>query len=110
VRDCGVLSQLPPGDRALILGHTHEPLRCEAGGRWLFNPGSVGQSRERRPVARAVVLDAESLEADFLALDYDVQATRRDLRAAGLPPSACHLAPGRTARLRRRLEALSPAV
>jgi putative phosphoesterase len=106
VRDCGVLSQLDPGDRVLILGHTHEPLRCEANGRLLFNPGSVGQSRERRPLARALVLDTDSLEADFLALDYDTAATRRELRAAGLPQSACHLAPGRLARLSRKLGAL----
>jgi putative phosphoesterase len=103
VRDCGVLSGLGRDDRGLILGHTHEPLECEADGRRLFNPGSVGQSRERRPVARALVLDGETLEGEFLALDYDVDATRSELRAAGLPAAACHLAPGRIARLRRRL-------
>jgi putative phosphoesterase len=108
VRDCSVLSALDPGDRILILGHTHEPLECEAGGRRLFNPGSVGQSRERRPVARALVLDTDSAEAQFLALDYDVRATERELRAAGLPPSACHLAPGRLARLKRKVAAARP--
>jgi putative phosphoesterase len=103
VRDCGVLAGLEADARGLILGHTHEPLRREAGGRWLLNPGSVGQSRERRPVARAALLDTGTGAADFLALDYDVAATKRELRAAGLPPAACHLAPGRVAGLKRRL-------
>src|SRR3954454_6594063 len=61
VRDCSTaaaqLGRLESGARGLILGHTHQPLRFEAGGRWLLNPGSVGQSRERRPVARAALLD-----------------------------------------------------
>jgi putative phosphoesterase len=107
VRGCSAgaeqLARLDADDRGLILGHTHEPLGCEADGRRLLNPGSVGQSRERRPVARAAVLDVERGGAvEFLALDYDVAATKRELRAAGLPEAACHLAPGRAARLRRR--------
>ena len=89
-----------PDARAVILGHTHHPLECGA----LFNPGSVGQSRERRPVARAMILDVgESVKAEFLAIDYDVAATERELREAGLPPGACHLKPGLVARLRRYL-------
>jgi hypothetical protein len=48
------------------------------------------------------------MEAEFLALDYDVDATKRELRAAGLPEAACHLAPGRAARLRRRIAAIRP--
>jgi hypothetical protein len=50
-----------------------------------------------------MVLDLDRRRADFLAVDYDVGATRRELRAAGLPRHACHLAPGPWARLRRRL-------
>jgi predicted phosphodiesterase len=94
-----------PDARALVVGHTHLPLECD--GRF-FNPGSVGQSREAQPLARAMVLElrgspgvSEPVKAEFLAVDYDVEATRRELRSAGLPPSACHLPPGRLARLRR---------
>jgi putative phosphoesterase len=109
VHDCAAgqaqLRRLGAGARALVLGHTHMPLSCGADdGPWLFNPGSVGQSRERRPIARAMVLEPEGGTAEFLELEYDVRATRRELRAAGLPSSACHLAPGRRARLRRKLE------
>jgi predicted phosphodiesterase len=107
-----------PQARVLVLGHTHlQRAYCEegdhapdgriglAGRRWLLNAGSVGQSRERRAVARALVLDLDHGDARFLGVDYDVHATERDLRAAGLPEHACHLAPGRAARFRRTLKA-----
>jgi hypothetical protein len=63
----------------------------------------VGQAREREPLARALVVDLERGFAEFLALGYDVGATKRELRDAGLPPNACHLAPGPLRRLRRRI-------
>ena len=111
-----LLAERDPQARMLVLGHTHiHRAFCSDGDcatdagidlrddRWLLNAGSVGQSRERRPLARALVLDLDRAVAGFLAVDYDVRATERDLRAAGLPEHACHLAPGRTARVRRKL-------
>jgi predicted phosphodiesterase len=112
------LAEHHPEARVLVLGHTHQPLACgpeaeleargevelDAGaGPWLLNAGSVGQSRERQPLARGLVLDAGAGVAGFVAVDYDVAATKRELRAAGLPERACHLAPGRRSRLRRLL-------
>jgi predicted phosphodiesterase len=104
------LGERDPAARGLLLGHTHHPLRAEdPAGRWLLNAGSVGQSREARPVARALVFDSEhgAGSARFLELSYDVRATRRELRAAGLPAHACHLAPGRLAHIRRRVASLA---
>lgn len=104
------LADRDPGARGLLLGHTHHPLReSAADGRWVLNAGSVGQSREARPVARALVFEAGRgpAGARFLELDYDVRATRGELRAAGLPAHACHLAPGRLAHLRRRVASLA---
>ena len=98
------------GEGILVLGHTHEAwavgehagerLRAPATGtvslgddRWVLNPGSVGQSRDRDPRARAAVLDLERREATFVAVAYDTGATRAALRARGLPPDACHMRP-----------------
>jgi predicted phosphodiesterase len=117
-----LLGEREPDARVLLVGHTHLPmarsrgagavradgevdLAAAGGGPWLLNPGSVGQSRERRALARSMVLDTGRGTARFLALEYDARATRRELRDAGLPAHACHLAPGRAARWRRRLGA-----
>jgi predicted phosphodiesterase len=113
-----LVAERHPQARVLVLGHTHlQRAYCEEGEhppdgrvglrgkRWLLNAGSVGQSRERRALARALVLDLDRADARFLGIDYDAAATERDLRAAGLPEHACHLAPGRAARFRRTLKA-----
>ncbi len=112
-----------PAARILVLGHTHVPrayaagpgaLRPRPGGRvrldgsgpFLLNPGSVGQARERLPVARAAVLDLARGEARFLTLRYDHARTVADLVACGLPPRAAHRKPT----LRRRAGALRAAL
>jgi hypothetical protein len=64
-----------------------------AGDKNLLNPGSVGQSRERRPWARLALLDAAEQQMTFLALDYDLDLCRRELIRHGLPPGACHVPP-----------------
>ena len=63
-----------PGARVLVLGHTHASMaygersgrmllwrsgsvRLSATERFLLNPGATGQSRQRSPHARALVLD-----------------------------------------------------
>lgn len=100
------LAERDPSASGLLIGHTHHPMAATgAAGRWLLNAGSVGQSREARPLARALVFDSEggAGSARFLELSYDERATRSELRAAGLPPHACHLAPGRLAHIRRRV-------
>lgn len=110
------LGERDPGARALLLGHTHRPMAHPgevppggglaldpARGPWVLNGGSVGQARERDPVARAMVIDLERGFAEFLTLGYDVRTTKRELREAGLPPEACHLAPSPLRRARRRL-------
>jgi predicted phosphodiesterase len=116
----GELGERDPDARALLLGHTHQPMAQPARGDgaipaggglaldpargpWLLNAASVGQAREREPLARALVVDLERGFAEFLALGYDVGATKRELRDAGLPPNACHLAPSPLRRLRRRI-------
>jgi predicted phosphodiesterase len=104
------LADRDPSARGILVGHTHHPMEhTAADGRWLLNAGSVGQSREAEPVARGLVFEgaAGPASARFLALDYDVRATRRELRAAGLPAHACHLAQGRIAHMRRRVASLA---
>jgi predicted phosphodiesterase len=66
-----------------------------AAGRWLLNPGSVGQPRDGDPHAAWLLLDLERGTGSFRRTPYDVAATQAEIRDAGLPPSlAARLASG----------------
>jgi predicted phosphodiesterase len=85
------------------IGHTHIPAawhRHERGtvdavpaqgivalapGRWLINPGSVGQPRDNDPRASWMVLDLGADTLEFVRTPYDVGGAQRAIRAAGLP-------------------------
>ncbi len=54
-------------------------------GRWLINPGSVGQPRDEDPRAAWAVLDVETGTVEFMRSRYDVAGAQRAIRAAGLP-------------------------
>ena len=112
----GRLGAEHPQAGLLVVGHTHRPwLYSQARGtvarggpggaalprpdRFLLNPGSVGQSRqrEREPRARCMLVDTERRE-----VPYDVAACRRALRGHGLPRDGVHVHPGPLATLERR--------
>jgi diadenosine tetraphosphatase ApaH/serine/threonine PP2A family protein phosphatase len=91
--------------RICLHGHTHVPIvfRADDGravavpatpeapvsvqaGRALVNPGSVGQPRDGNPAASYLVIDTAARTAEFRRVSYDVGATQRLMRDAGLPP------------------------
>ena len=53
--------------------------------RYLINPGSVGQPRDRDPRAAFAVLDTERATVTARRVSYDVAATQRQMEEAGLP-------------------------
>ena len=64
-------------------------------GRWLLNPGSVGQPRDGDPRAAWLLLDLEQRFASFRRVQYSIEATQNEMREAGLPPPlAARLARG----------------
>ena len=64
-------------------------------GRWLLNPGSVGQPRDGDPRAAWLLLDLEQRFASFRRVQYPIAATQNEMREAGLPPPlAARLARG----------------
>lgn len=92
--------------RIALFGHTHLPcaFRQTEGGkidgglldgetsialggtaRFLLNPGSVGQPRDRNPAAAFGILDLERNVFRFRRASYDVAAAQKAIRAAGLP-------------------------
>ena len=88
----------------VLVGHTHVPLRvaraengvtgglAPAGtevdlttGRWLLNPGSVGQPRDGDPRAAYLLLDLDAGRAEFRRVEYPVEQTQAEIRGQGLP-------------------------
>jgi predicted phosphodiesterase len=56
-----------------------------ATGRWLINPGSVGQPRDRDPRAAWLELDTERLTAAYHRVEYDVDRAAEAIAATDLP-------------------------
>ena len=87
----------------VLVGHSHVALRygvaegallpsaegteLELNGRWLLNPGSVGQPRDTDPRAAWLLLDLERRHASFHRVEYDVAKTQQEIRDRGLPES-----------------------
>jgi diadenosine tetraphosphatase ApaH/serine/threonine PP2A family protein phosphatase len=88
----------------VLVGHSHIPLAIAlengalagglapegtevdlSGGRFLLNPGSVGQPRDGDPRAAWLLLDFESRRASFRRVPYPVELTQAEIRERGLP-------------------------
>jgi diadenosine tetraphosphatase ApaH/serine/threonine PP2A family protein phosphatase len=94
------LAETSPRARVLVCGHTHHqmlhaqgesrqvvvgiPLALPRATRCLVNPGAVGQSRDRKPLARYARYDPEQHAVTFYELAYDHQQARDKMRRAGL--------------------------
>lgn len=97
--------------RLVFFGHTHVPSLFELGAdgdssrlgvrllsgrrvtvtleprhRYLINPGSVGQPRDRDPRASYAIFDDEQDRLHLYRVDYRVSLARRRILQAGLPP------------------------
>jgi predicted phosphodiesterase len=90
----------------ILFGHTHLPavfsvdaservegfavrhettIRLDPGRRYLINPGSVGQPRDRNPDAACVLLDTERRSVQFFRVEYDIDRAQESIRKVGLP-------------------------
>lgn len=91
--------------RVSMIGHSHVALYFSDGGsdeaeggqapdghrihlgegRWLLNPGSVGQPRDGDPRAAWLQLDTEKWEAAYHRVDYEIDRASEAIKGAGLP-------------------------
>ncbi len=90
----------------ILYGHTHLPvvfsadvrqnvhgvlirgeatIRLEPGHRYLINPGSVGQPRDRNPQSSFAIFDSGRKTVQFFRVPYDYTKTQRSILKAGLP-------------------------
>jgi len=71
-------------------------LPLEEGGRYLINPGSVGQPRDGNWRAAFAILDGEQRHIEYYRTPYDLPTTQKKMQRAGLPePLIKRLAFGR---------------
>jgi predicted phosphodiesterase len=56
-----------------------------AEGRWLLNPGSIGQPRGGDPRAAWLLIDEEVRRATFRRTPYPIEQTQAEIRERGLP-------------------------
>lgn len=75
-RETNVRGTLVRGEATFKLDPTH---------RYLINPGSVGQPRDRNPDASFAVLDTDRLSVQFFRVAYDRRKTQQAILRAGLP-------------------------
>jgi predicted phosphodiesterase len=65
-------------------------------GKYLVNPGSIGQPRDGDPRAAFVVYDTKAKEVTFHRVPYDIEHAQRKILSAGLPDRlATRLSEGR---------------
>ena len=88
-------------NRICFFGHTHIPAAYRllsstvdrldmrslslGAGRYLVNPGSVGQPRDRDPRASLGVFDSEKEEFTLYRVEYNTRVAAREILRAGLP-------------------------
>ena len=94
------------GGDVILYGHTHLPavfwadahykvhgylvrgeatVKLDPGVRYLINPGSVGQPRDRNPLASFAIYDSARRTVQFFRVPYDVEKTQIAILKAGLP-------------------------
>jgi predicted phosphodiesterase len=56
-------------------------------GRWLLNPGSVGQPRDGDARAAWLLIDMDAGRAAFRRIPYPIEQTQAEIQARGLPPT-----------------------
>ena len=54
-------------------------------GRWIVNPGSVGQPRDGDPRASYGIFDFTRNALEVYRVEYDIEGAQQKIRAAGLP-------------------------
>jgi predicted phosphodiesterase len=95
------------GAPIVFYGHTHVPAvfsmdqvgrihdepiagdgmhRLDPARRYLINPGSVGQPRDRVPASSFLTYDSACRIVQFFRVDYDLEKTKDAIMRAGLPP------------------------
>lgn len=80
-----VFSLEPHGIRVDVVRGDRVRMRLKKNCRYLINPGSIGQPRDRNPAASFAFYDSAERVVTFERVNYDVEKTREKIHRAGLP-------------------------
>lgn len=72
-------------ERVSLAAARGDGLALDGPGRYLVNPGAVGQPRDRDPRAACAVFDTATGVLRHARVEYDVEAAQRAVRSAGMP-------------------------
>lgn len=89
-------------ERISFIGHSHQPFIIEAEGknlscpsslnisinpdrRYLINVGSVGQPRDRNPMAAYAICDLNKMSLKIKRVDYNIEHAQSKIIKAGIP-------------------------
>jgi predicted phosphodiesterase len=75
----------PHGIRVEVVRGDRERIRLDRRCRYLINPGSIGQPRDRNPDAAFAFYDTSERAVTFERVRYDVEKARDKIHRAGLP-------------------------
>jgi len=67
-----------------LVGDSNE-VRIEKGVRYLINPGSIGQPRDRNPRASCAIYNSKTKKVKFYRFEYDIEEAKRKIREKRLP-------------------------
>ncbi|MEF8878954.1 MAG: metallophosphoesterase [Candidatus Thermoplasmatota archaeon] len=69
----------------MIFGHTHVPMKKQVDDTLFLNPGSVGQPRDGNPNSSFMVLNTDSLKAEWYRVPYEIDAAVESVKRTSLP-------------------------
>lgn len=69
-----------------LQGNSSE-VKIEKGIKYLVNPGSVGQPRDRNTLAACAIYDSKGRKIKFYRLEYDIEEAQTKILRANLPPA-----------------------
>jgi predicted phosphodiesterase len=80
-----VIESRPDGSFKATACRSSSTVRLRPGAKYMVNPGSVGQPRDRVPLTSFVIYDDVRDTLQFFRIPYDVAGARRAIVDAGLP-------------------------
>jgi predicted phosphodiesterase len=71
----------------LLVQGKRKSIKLEKNIKYLINPGSIGQPRDRNPSLSFAIFDSKLMQIIFFRIQYDVEKAKKKIINANLPPT-----------------------